>query len=502
MNTTDYIGLWTKAGNYKQYSNFDSFTLEITDGADVTNSNLISWLASNATQIVEPDTPDVPIEPDTPDVPVEPVLELVPFLTNIANAIRAKKGTTAQINAQDFASEIASIEGGGATLKGGWAGTAVPICTLDSTEDDIIQNIYLNTQLSVEEVCNLIDECNKALNNGEKVEEFNLIVFSTFDKSIVAGLMYMQGVYVLVCGNIESENSGCFAYDITGAGYDVEMLGFSGWNTKINDVIEINTYNYVGLLSSLPSSVECNEVLKILFSITPFVENEPITLSGEYSPKSLTITENGSVDLTNYINDKKIVRNVDVKIKDLVSGLQWKLDKSCNANCLFVEMGTLSGVDEIANALSYKKVNSFHYTFAECKGLTKIVIDNEVTSTNDNWSLGFNSAFLYCSNVKTIDINRMAYSIGTSTFYGCESLTRLIIRNTNLNDKNEVLIFNDSAFKYCRHFTGSQDATTNPDGLRDAKIYVPDDVVEGFKTADGWSDFADLIYPLSEYVEE
>lgn len=32
------------------------------------------------------------------------------FLTNIANAIRTKKGTTAPINAQDFASEIASIE--------------------------------------------------------------------------------------------------------------------------------------------------------------------------------------------------------------------------------------------------------------------------------------------------------------------------------------------------------------------------------------------------------
>ena len=32
------------------------------------------------------------------------------LLTAIANAIRAKKGTTAQINAQNFPSEIASIE--------------------------------------------------------------------------------------------------------------------------------------------------------------------------------------------------------------------------------------------------------------------------------------------------------------------------------------------------------------------------------------------------------
>lgn len=37
------------------------------------------------------------------------------FLTNIANAIRSKKGTTDKINAQNFASEIESIETGSGT---------------------------------------------------------------------------------------------------------------------------------------------------------------------------------------------------------------------------------------------------------------------------------------------------------------------------------------------------------------------------------------------------
>lgn len=43
------------------------------------------------------------------------------FLTEIANAIRAKKGTNESINAQDFADEIASIEGGGSSM---WTGHA------------------------------------------------------------------------------------------------------------------------------------------------------------------------------------------------------------------------------------------------------------------------------------------------------------------------------------------------------------------------------------------
>lgn len=70
--------------------------IEITGGVDATNTELISWLEANGT-LTKP-----------------AITQLAPFLTNIANAIRKKKGTTAQINAQDFASEIESIESGGA----------------------------------------------------------------------------------------------------------------------------------------------------------------------------------------------------------------------------------------------------------------------------------------------------------------------------------------------------------------------------------------------------
>ena len=42
---------------------------------------------------------------------------LTDFLTGVANAIRAKKGTTDLINPQDFESQIASIETGGRTNK-------------------------------------------------------------------------------------------------------------------------------------------------------------------------------------------------------------------------------------------------------------------------------------------------------------------------------------------------------------------------------------------------
>ena len=42
---------------------------------------------------------------------------LTDFLTDIADAIRVKKNTTAKINPQDFSSEIASISGGDIKLQ-------------------------------------------------------------------------------------------------------------------------------------------------------------------------------------------------------------------------------------------------------------------------------------------------------------------------------------------------------------------------------------------------
>lgn len=90
QNTTDGVNFT---------SSIEGQTIEITGGADATNTNLISWLESNATQVKDA------------------VVQIRPFLKGIADAIRTKKGTTDIINAQDFATEIASIETGGG-LKG------------------------------------------------------------------------------------------------------------------------------------------------------------------------------------------------------------------------------------------------------------------------------------------------------------------------------------------------------------------------------------------------
>ena len=57
------------------------------------------------------------------------------------------------------------------------------------------------------------------------------------------------------------------------------------------------------------------------------------------------------------------------------------------------------------------------------------------------------------------------------------------------------------AFDSCYHFNGKVNSTYNPQGLKDGRIYVPDDKVDALKSASGWSKYADIIVPLSTLVE-
>lgn len=61
----------------------------------------------------------------------------------------------------------------------------------------------------------------------------------------------------------------------------------------------------------------------------------------------------------------------------------------------------------------------------------------------------------------------------------CYSLTKLIIRNMDRIPQLE----DTTTFSNCYHFTGTVNANYNPEGLKDGRIYVPDDKVEALKTA-------------------
>ena len=137
-------------------------------------------------------------------------------------------------------------------------------------------------------------------------------------------------------------------------------------------------------------------------------------------------------------------------------------------------------------------VTTMKTMFNDCTSLTTIQLD---TSSVTDMSYMFQG----CEKLTTIDITNMNFTSTSSTAYfadNCYSLTKLIIRNMPTIPALDTFAFNN-----CVHFTGTTNATYNPQGLKDGRIYVPDDKVEALKTATNWSVYADIIVPLSTLVE-
>ena len=143
--------------------------------------------------------------------------------------------------------------------------------------------------------------------------------------------------------------------------------------------------------------------------------------------------------------------------------------------------------------LDTSNAQNLAYMFYLCENLQTIPpLD---TSNATYMTYMFNN----CYKLQKIDITVFVNNSARNASFAakCYSLTTLIIRTMDV-----IPALNTSAFSKCYHFTGTTDATYNPDGLKDGRIYVPDDKVEELKLATNWSVYADIIVPLSTLVEE
>ena len=174
------------------------------------------------------------------------------------------------------------------------------------------------------------------------------------------------------------------------------------------------------------------------------------------------------------------------------STLKTLLDATKSTSYLFYKYSGTS-IDGLISYNDTENVTNMSYMFSNCLSLTTIPQLNTSNVTN------MTSMFEYCYKLETIDITHMKItSTSYSMFFalGCFSLTKLIIRNMTT-----IPTLNSNAFNGCYHFTGETDSTYNPQGLKDGRIYVPDDKVDELKTATNWSVYADIIVPLSTLVE-
>ena len=125
-------------------------------------------------------------------------------------------------------------------------------------------------------------------------------------------------------------------------------------------------------------------------------------------------------------------------------------------------------------------------SFKGCFWLKGAYISNEVTNIEDN-------AFNGCKRMTTVSIGANVEYIGNRAFYGCSDLTSVTIPDS-------VTSIGDYAFDYCNRLKTIKVLSTTPPTLGSEvfyttieKIIVPKSAVNAYKSAAGWSTYADKI---------
>ena len=212
---------------------------------------------------------------------------------------------------------------------------------------------------------------------------------------------------------------------------------------------------------------------------SPITVNVPQTAKSETVKNLLDATKSAMYLFSNYSG---------TSINGLISYND--TSKVTNMERMFSNCESLTTIPQ----LDTSKVIYMSYMFYYCSSLTTIPQIDTSSATN------IVNMFDNCTLLTTIDLTYMkpANIYSSSHFaYNCYSLTKLIIRNMDT-----IPTLNSSAFTNCYHFYGTINEIYNPEGLKDGRIYVPDDKVEELKAATNWSVFADIIVPLSSLPKE
>ena len=286
------------------------------------------------------------------------------------------------------------------------------------------------------------------------------------------------------------------------------------------------------------------------------IPDEYIIPSGE-----INISQNGTYDVTDKASANVNIPEKVLGTKTITSNGTYKAvdDNLDGYSEVEVNLGTIidprlktiiersfnvpfeipNGITEIGNGAFYlcrfNKVvipNSVtkigHTAFKDSQQLTECVLPDSITEIGANTFIGcFNltsNNFHIPSNLKIIPANfiseceKITGTINLPSSVTTLNSTCMDLTGIDTVKVNSIIGINSMAFNYCRKLAKfviyANDGTDNlcamynssvfngtPIKNKTGYIYVPDDLVENYKTATNWSVYASQIKPLSEYVE-
>ena len=389
------------------------------------------------------------------------------FLTDIADAIRAKKGISDSINAQNFASEIASIEAGGG---GDTPAPDMPVIGDGKT--------YLYIKIAEKGRMTVPLYFSQTVANGVVIDWGDGSATQTLSGT---GNVNTSHTYVDVGEYTISLNpsSGC----TLGLGHNSSsycVMGSTGNNGKV----------YVNMLQAV-------EIGKNVTSIGSYAFSYCYSLTSVMIPGSVT-----SIGYYAFSNCSSLA---SVVILDGVTSIGDYAFYYCYSLASVVIPGSVTIIGGNAFRFCYSltsvmipgSVTSMgSYAFGYCYSLTSVVILDGVTSIGDY-------AFYYCYSLASVVIPGSVTSISGNAFAYCWSLASVMIPGS-------VTSISANAFRYCygMAFYDFRTAKSVPtlggtlvfDSIpSDCKIVVPDSLYDTWIAATNWSTHASKIIKASEF---
>lgn len=138
---------------------------------------------------------------------------------------------------------------------------------------------------------------------------------------------------------------------------------------------------------------------------------------------------------------------------------------------------------ELGPRLTYLGTSAFSY----CYQIRSVVIPDSVRYLN-------NQVFSECSDLAEVTITNMASSIPQSFFSSCVALENVTVP-ASVNTIGAYAFYRCGRLSYIRMLPTTPPTLSNVNAFTDvtALIYVPSASVSQYKTATGWSNFADKI---------
>ena len=396
---------------------------------------------------------------------------LTDFLTDIADAIRAKKGTTAKINPQEFSSEIASIStGGGDTPTPDTPTPDMPVIGDGKT--------YLYIKIAAPGRMTVPLYFTQTVANGVTIDWGDGSATQTLSGT---GNVNTTHTYADIGDYTISLNpsSGC----TLGLGHSSSSYCVMG-STKDNGSVYRNMLQAVEIGKNVTSIG--NYAFYYCFSLASVVIPQGVTSIGNnafyycYSLASVVISESVT----------SIGNNAFYYCYSLASVVIPQGVTSIGNNAFYY-------CYSLASVVISESVTSIGaYAFYGCYSLASVVIPQDVTSIGTY-------AFYNCYSLASIVIPQGVTSIGTYAFYYCLSLASVVI-------PQGVTSIGNFAFRFCNgmayfDFRASKSVPTlsNTNAFNDipsdCKIVVPDSLYDTWKSATNWSTHASKIIKASEF---